>query len=294
MKRKMKKTIALLMAAMLLSSSVMVSAEEKENAGQTSDSAQNADNLNKATTVIYDIAEGYMIVPYHQEYLHNTYQWNHLTEVNGYRYYAEEGKKISKLGIDVSKFQGTIDWQQVKQAGIEFVIIRLGYRGYGSSGSLNMDDRFLQNIQGAQAAGLTVGVYFFSQAVSEAEAMEEADYVLNAIAPYQITGPIAFDTERIVNHTARTDQLTNAELTYFTRVFCDRIRQAGKEPMIYANAKWLTTRLDLGQLQDIPVWYADYQNQPIYPYAYEMWQYTEKGSVPGIGGAVDINVWFQN
>ena len=132
------------------------------------------------------------------------------------------------MGIDVSEFQGAeIDWKQVKAAGVEFVIVRLGYRAYGESGALVLDAMFDQNVQGALGAGLEVGVYFFSQAVTAAEAVEEAEYVLEHIRPYDIRGPVVYDTEEIKWDTARTDENTDVEFTNFCKVFCDIIENEG-------------------------------------------------------------------
>ena len=149
-------------------------------------------------------------------------------------------------------FQGeTIDWQQVKESGIEFVIVRLGYRAYGESGALVEDAMFEQNVQGALDAGLEVGVYFFSQAISATEAVEETDFVLEHIHPYQITGPVVYDTEEIKDDTARTDQNTREDFTNFCKVFCDGVKQAGYQPMIYANMKWMAFTLKMVELTNM-------------------------------------------
>ena len=195
------------------------------------------------------------------------------------------------LGIDVSKFQGNIDWEQVKNAGISYVMLRIGLRGYGS-GKLVMDDRFYENLRGAKEQGLKTGVYFFSAAISEEEAREEAAFVLQAIEGQEMEMPIVFDTEPILYDTARTDELTGKQLTKITAAFCDAVQAAGYQPMVYANAKRLTTVLYLEELTDYPLWLADYRMQPDFPYAFTMWQFTESGKVPGIEGAVDIDLYL--
>lgn len=243
------------------------------------------------TMTIYDIEEGYLTVPYLPEMPHHNYEWGNIIKQGDYKYYAPDGQTYSRIGVDVSKYQGDIDWNQVKESGIQFAVMRLGYRGY-SSGGLHLDEYYQSNMKGALNAGLDVGVYFFSQAVNTEEAVEEAEYVLDHIQDYPVSLPVVFDTEEIKNDESRTDGLTAEELTDITIGFCDTIESAGYRPMIYANAKWLTTRLDLLRLKQYPVWYADYQDQPLYPYAFEMWQYTEKGQVPGIQEPVDLNVWF--
>ena len=243
------------------------------------------------TVVVYDIAEGYLRVPLVEGIERNPY---HLDAFSGenltMNYAASDGVKVMR-GIDVSKFQGDIDWQQVKSAGIEFVILRLGIRGYGT-GEMKMDDRFVENYYGATEAGIKVGVYFFSAAINETEAVEEAEYVLRAIDGMTIEMPIVFDTEPILYDDARTDDLTPNQLTKITCAFCDRIRANGYEPMIYANSKRFTTVLHLEELEGYDKWLADYRSKPDYPYAFKMWQFTEKGSVPGIEGNVDIDLYF--
>lgn len=245
------------------------------------------------TVVVYDIAEGYLRVPLVEGIERNPYDLNGFSgEDLTKSYEAGDGIKVMR-GIDVSKFQGDIDWQQVGDAGVEFAILRLGIRGYGT-GEMKMDDRFYENYQGATAAGIKVGVYFFSAAINEEEAREEADYVLRALDGLAIEMPVVFDTEPILYDDARTDDLTPDALTAITCTFCDRIRESGYEPMIYANSKRFTTVLHLEELESYDKWLADYRDKPDYPYAFKMWQFTEKGSVPGIEGNVDIDLYFYN
>lgn len=243
------------------------------------------------TVVVYDIAEGFLRVPLVEGIARNPYDLSAFSGTDLSKdYTAGDGVKVMR-GIDVSKFQGSIDWQQVREAGVEFVILRLGIRGYGT-GEMKMDDRFVENYRGATAAGIKVGVYFFSAAINEEEAVEEADYVLGALDGLQIEMPVVFDTEPILYDVARTDNLTPDQLTAITSAFCDRIRANGYEPMIYANSKRFTTVLHLEELEAYDKWLADYRETPDYPYAFKMWQFTEKGSVPGIGGNVDIDLYF--
>ena len=221
------------------------------------------------------------------------YDYSRLTEKNGYQYYTDESGDISStLGIDVSRYQPEIDWQQVKASGIDFVMIRVGYRGYGEEGRLVEDECFRSHIGGALDAGLDVGVYFFSQAVNDEEAKEEARFVLERVKDYTLTYPVVFDTEEIKDAEARTDGLSKEQFTRNCKVFCDAIKEAGYDTMIYANMKWMAFTLDLSELAAYDFWYADYEPLPQCPYDFRMWQYTESGTVPGVGGNVDVNVWF--
>lgn len=242
--------------------------------------------------LIYDIEDGYMQVPYLSDVPKHNYDWNNIQEKNGFKYYVDEEGNTSKVGIDVSYFQNNIDWEKVKNSGVDFVMLRLGFRGYSGEGKLVVDEKFHQYIQEAQTAGLDTGVYFFSQAITEDEAREEAQFVYEQCKDYELACPVVFDTEKIKGDTARTDELQPEQLTNITIAFCEKIKEYGYEPMIYANAKWLTTKLQLERLLDYSVWYADYQENPLYPYTFEMWQYTESGQVDGIEGNVDINIWF--
>lgn len=227
----------------------------------------------------------------------NIYDFSCLStdEDTGFKKYNDEKNGItSKMGIDVSEFQGgDIDWKQVKVSGIEFVIVRIGYRAYGESGELVKDDMFEQNIEGALDAGLEAGVYFFSQAITPGEAVEEAEFVLDLIRPYKITGPVVYDTEEIKGDTARTDGNTRQEFTNYCKVFCDTVEHAGYDSMIYANMKWMAFTLDMEELTDYDFWYADYHELPQNPYDYTIWQYSETGAVPGINANVDLNIWFE-
>ncbi len=205
--------------------------------------------------------------------------------------YYSYGKK-SGVGVDVSTFQNTIDWKKVADSGIDFAMIRLGIRGY-KTGRLVLDDNFRENIKGAKKNGLRTGVYFFSQAISREEAEEEADFVLKALKKYKIDGPVALDSELIDSKNARTGDLTREERTDFCIAFCERIEEAGYTPMIYADKAQLLAELDTERLTDYMIWYSDFGDKPDYPYEFALWQYTNKGKVPGIKGNVDLNLWME-
>ena len=208
------------------------------------------------------------------------------------KYMGNDGLQ-SKIGIDVSEYQGVIDWEQVKAAGVEFAIIRAGYRTYGG-GVITLDNSLITNIDGATAAGLDVGVYFFSQATTAEEAIEEADAVLDAVAGRKITYPIVFDWEIIYDDSARTDKVTVEGLADCCVAFCERVKSAGYTPMVYQNASTATYKLDLPRIKDYDFWLAEYTDFPTFYYEYDMWQYTSEGKVAGIEGNVDINISFKD
>ncbi len=240
------------------------------------------------TTVIYDIAKGYMRVPL-LDIEKNPYDLSAFTGENLQKNYVSSDGRKATIGIDVSKFQGEIDWPTVAASGVKFVIIRLGSRAYGS-GDLIIDDKFIDNIEGASLAGIKVGVYFFSTALNDKEAVEEADFVIKSLQGYAVDMPVVFDTEIITYDKARNADMTPNQLTSATKAFCDRIAAAGLKPMIYANAKRFCTVLHLEELEGYAKWLADYRATPDYPYTFSVGQLAETGSVPGIEVTVDIDL----
>ena len=194
------------------------------------------------------------------------------------------------LGIDVSVWQDAIDWQQVKAAGIEFAMLRIGYRG-SDLGGLYEDEFLRANYEGAKAAGIKVGGYFFSQAVSVQEAKEEAEFVLDIIGDWDFDMPVVYDWEYIDGQ-ARTANVDARTLTDCTKAFCEAVKNAGFAPMVYFNRDQAAERMYLQELTEYPFWLALYDTAMDYPYRVDMWQYTSTGTVPGIAGDVDINLYF--
>jgi GH25 family lysozyme M1 (1,4-beta-N-acetylmuramidase) len=222
----------------------------------------------------------------------NGYDWAEcLTWVDGRPVYEAKDGARATLGIDVSHHQEEIDWGRVKADGIDFAMIRVGYRG-AEQGTLQEDRFFRDNITGAAAAGLSVGAYFFSQATSEEEAVAEADYVIDALSGAAITMPVVYDIEESGGAVSRTDDLTSEQVTSFARAFCDRVAAAGYTPMIYANTRWFVARMNLKDLSEYGKWLAQYFEYPAYPYEFAIWQYTNTGRVDGIKGDVDMNLAF--
>lgn len=212
---------------------------------------------------------------------------------NSYSFYKDKDLTTSIEGIDVSEFQGYIDWQQVKDSGIEFAFIRIGCRTYDDGGII-FDTRFKENLYSAYRAGVETGVYFFSQALTVEEALEEADAVIEAIEPFNITYPVVFDWEIIAEDYARTDEISIDALSDCCVAFCNRIKEAGYTPMIYQNTSTLLYNVDLPKIKDFDIWLAEYNDQPTYHYDFKIWQYTSEGRVPGIATDVDLNVSFKD
>lgn len=207
--------------------------------------------------------------------------------------YYEDGKQTSYVGVDISKYQDYVDFAKVKKAGIDFVMLRVGARGYGT-GQLMLDEYFTENIKRATDAGLEVGVYFFSQAITKEEAVEEANMVIQNLGEYKITYPVAYDMELIDNDTARTDILTKAEKTEMAKTFLETIAAAGFKTMIYGDKEWLIKEIDMSKLTAYDVWLSQATDIPDYPYKFTMWQYQFEGSVDGIAGYVNMDISFIN
>ncbi len=244
--------------------------------------------------VVLPAEDGFAYYPINKDLKMAEYDYSALkTSSSGIKSYVPDNIRSSYAGIDVSTFQGNIAWKKVAADNIDYAMIRLGYRGYGN-GALVLDDTFKKNIKGATKNGLDVGVYFFTQAVNAKEAKEEAEFVLKHLKGYKVNYPIVIDTERIESGKSRGNALTPEERTETVKVFCDTIREAGYTPMIYANLTWFITALDVSQLEDYEKWFAGYETEPSYPYAFSMWQYTSSGTVKGIKGAVDRNISFVN
>ena len=232
--------------------------------------------------------------PITDQLAHHTYDLNKFAlDGNQEMKYYENGETVSRKGVDVSKYQGDIDWEKVAADDVEYAFIRLGIRGY-TEGAIQEDENFEDNINGALDHDLQVGVYFFTQAVSVEEAEEEAQFVLDAIEPYDVRYPVVLDVEDVSNSNARTRDLTKEERTQYCIAFCEMIKNAGYKPMIYGNLKTFMMMLDLEQLEDYDKWFALYDEQVYYPYAFKVWQYTASGQVDGIEGDVDLNISFED
>lgn len=241
--------------------------------------------------VVY--ADGqYNFFPIRDDLKQHNFVYDNFKELsNGEVVYTDDADEVlSVKGIDVSKYQGKIDWEEVASDGVEFAMIRCGIRGTAEEGRLVEDENFATNMKGALSNGIDAGVYFFTQAVTEEEAIEEAEMVLELIAPYHVDFPVVLDVEEVTGSGVRTRGLTQEEYTRNCIAFCETIKEAGYTPMIYGNLKTFMIMLDMEQLEEYDKWFA-YYNTPVYfPYEFSMWQYSSKGSVKGIEGDVDLNI----
>lgn len=214
--------------------------------------------------------------------------------IQGIQYFfSAEGVRGGTIGIDISTWQENINWTNVKAAGIEFAIIRLGFRGY-SSGKLVLDDMFYSHMNGATSVGIKVGVYFFTQAINEREAVEEASMCVQYVKGYNLSYPIFIDIEDSGSASGRANNLTTDQRTKICTAFCETIRNSGYRAGVYANKYYLTSLLYTSQFESrgYVIWLAHYTTQTSYTGKYEIWQHTSKGSVSGIPGYVDMNISY--
>ena len=223
---------------------------------------------------------------------HPKEQMKQDTETMRMHSYDAEGNENAIMGIDISAHNNVTDWNAVKADGIDFVMLRVGNRTYGG-GVINADTMFPQNYQNAKAAGLKIGAYFFSQAVSEDEAVEEALFTAKQLEGLTLDFPVAYDWEIIFDDDeARTDHVSVDTLTNCTLAFCQNMEKFGFSPMIYQNKRTALLKYDLPRLQGYPFWLAEYDDGPTYIYDYAMWQYSCKGTVAGVEGNVDMNLAY--
>ena len=206
-------------------------------------------------------------------------------------YFDDDGNKISHLGCDLSYHNKYVNWDELAASGCEFVMLRCGYRGY-SEGGLAKDEKFDLYASEAQRVGLKLGVYFFTQAVTVEEAEEEAKYVLDLIENYNISYPVAFDTEYIDDDSARTNtvEISDELRSDICRAFCEKIREKGYYPMIYASENWMRRYLELESLREYDFWAPQYLEENDFLFDFTMWQYTDCGSIQGVKGDVDLDI----
>lgn len=220
------------------------------------------------------------------------YNFDNLKNEQGRFSYYEDGNLVSQTAVDVSDLQGKIDWERVSEDGIDFAMIRLGRRGY-TEGNIYLDNYYYENVSGVQSEGMPFGVYFFSQAITEDEAIEEANFVIKHLSGSGISYPVVFDHEPVESADGRANNLSKNELTHITKAFCQKIEDTGYTPMIYGNA-FDMERLNLNDLKGIDVWYAEYESsQPTGQFDFAMWQYSSTANVSGINTQADLSILFK-
>ena len=220
------------------------------------------------------------------------YNFENLKHEHGRFSYSEDGEVVSLTGIDVSDLQGEIDWSAVRNDGIDFAMIRLGRRGY-TEGNIYLDTYYYQNVSSVQTEGIPFGVYFFSQATTEEEAIEEARFTIEHLSGSGISYPVVFDHEPVESADGRANNLSKDELTRIAKAFCETIEAYGYTPMIYGNSYDLE-RFNLNNLKGIDVWYAEYNSDyPKGQFDFALWQYTSSGFVEGVPTNVDISILFK-
>jgi lysozyme len=243
--------------------------------------------INRQDDYEYDPVTDVQMNTENREY--NMYDMNNLISNNGI-YSYEDDNYTSQFGVDVSEHNGTIDWAALKADGVQFAMIRIGYRGY-DQGAISEDAAFERNIKGAHDAGMQVGVYFFSQAVSEDEAAEEAKWVIERLHSETIDLPVVYDMEMYSDETnARGNTTTREQRTTDAAVFLDNIANAGYTPMLYASTGTYETVFDPQYLTGYQFWVAEYDTVCSYPYTYAMWQYSESGSLNGVSTNIDLDL----
>lgn len=288
-KRPMFITVTVLLVAVIVAISAVTLAQGPRT------SAVNLISINGSTAEVDDLWEGKMSIPYYDNVAPSAYGPENFSQENGTVTYTGSGK--SYVGISVNEKKGDIDWQQVAESGnIDFVMIRVGLREK-IKGRVRIDQKFEDNIRGATEAGLPVGVYFYSKAVEDTEAEEEATFVLEKIRDYSVTYPIGIFWEYDLkedgsqDETSRTVQRNGDQVTGYIDAFCKKISMAGNyTPCYYAEKGMAYNRLDLSRLAGYDLWYGEYRPSPSFYYDFKMWQYTDEGRVPGIPEPVPVNI----
>lgn len=221
------------------------------------------------------------------------YDFENLVNSSGKMKYFVNNKPASTWGVDISKDQDYVDFNKLKKAGVDFVMIRVGARGY-QSGQISIDDYYADNIKRANDAGLYVGLYFISSATTELEAIEEANKVIEMIGDFRVTYPVAYVMKHNGSDTARYDALSKNDKTIVARAFLNTIKEANLIPMVYGDKEWLIKEIDLSKLiSEFDMWLSQPNEEtPDYPYKFAMWQYEDLGTVDGISGYVNFDISF--
>ena len=242
-------------------------------------------------TMVYQENQKKLRTPVISNLVEHDYDYSHLYSENGFILY-EDDTYTSIPGIDVSSHQGTIDWKKVKETGVQFAYIRCGYRGY-ETGLINKDEMFDYNIAQAKANGIQVGVYFFSQAINQEEAEEDAEFTLSCMKKYDIDLPVVYDFEKPGGIFARTYYQSKDVTTENAVLFCHIMQRKGYEAMIYNSTNLFEKLYNMEYIQEFGTWVAHYNTPyPTYPYTYQIWQYSDAGQIDGIEQPVDLDLMF--
>ncbi|MCR4924112.1 MAG: hypothetical protein K5931_08920 [Lachnospiraceae bacterium] len=221
----------------------------------------------------------------------NSYILDNFVMEDGFMtYYDENGKKISHLGVDISYHQQNVNWDELEKA-VEFVILRCGYRGY-SEGKLKVDEKFREYAKECNDRGIPLGVYFYTQSVTVEEAVEEAEFVIETIKDFDISYPVTYDTEYVSDESARTRviEISPDLRSQMAVAFCERIKEEGYYPMVYASENWLRRNLNRDMIEDYDIWAPQYLEKNDFLYDFTIWQYTESGKIAGIDTEVDLDI----
>lgn len=219
------------------------------------------------------------------------YDYSNLVYQKPLMKYYENNRNVSFAGADIDKNNDYVDFNELKEAGIDFVMLRIGQRGY-YTGEITIDDYFYDNLKRAQSAGLEVGVYFWSSAISEEEAVAEAEFVITTLSENKITYPVVFCMEDSSASTSRTDDLTQMQRTNIAIAFMDKIKGAGYYPMLMGNKEYLITKYSIGSLTKYDIWLDQVADIPDYPYTFQMWRYTNSGKIDGVAGSANLIISF--
>jgi len=290
-KSAMKTRILSLFAAAILLFSLLTGCRGTEPEAETSPEVDVTVDPHEGMIEVTDGAGGTMWVDEAEALTPFPLDRYSFSVTDGVVSYGKEGCTLHR-GIDVSEYQHEIDWKAVADAGIEFAMIRIGWRGY-SGGSIRADERYRENIEGARAAGLKVGAYFFSQAVSVMEAAEEAVFTAQLLDGIELDLPVFFDWEIIGTEPARTDDVDAGMVTACCLEYCRLLESEGIDSGVYSYIPVVYTKYFLNSLQGLTVWMGDPGNFPEFYYDHSIWQYSFTGTVPGIEGDVDLNVMYE-
>lgn len=270
--------------------------EDNQDATATSsplpeeDAQEDPSSDGQHTEIVYadGTSEWVSINPYLER---NTYNYANLVYQSPLMKYYENNVRVSYAGAEITKEHEYVDYHELASAGIDFVMLRLGQRGY-ESGEITLDESFYENCRRATDAGLDVGVYFFSQAITKEEAVEEAEFVIASLSQNEISYPVVFYMEPVEGQIARADDLNQMQRTNIAIAFMDKIREAGYFPMLYGNKEWLIQKYSFGSLIGYDIWLSQEGDIPDFPYSFQMWRYTEHGTIQGVAGDVSLNICF--